>query len=288
MAQGGKAWKIERNDSQKTVKVEMRAGVGNCCILAGNNNDSLYVRSSDAKLLENLEYKETTDDNQRSVWLHLKGRKEATLTNTITDHFFGSNDNNKCNFDLKLPQSFPLDLRFDYAVGTSNINLTELPVQNLKIKTGGANVNISYEENESNRISMDSLTANVDMGSLYIDNLGSLRAGKILAEVCFGTMDIGFPDTLSRPTEVKANIGAGKLIMRLPKDKDIPVKVVLGESSLCDVVLDPDFSKASSGVYTNKAYSENAKNPMIVHVDVGMGSVILRRENTKTPQLLPH
>jgi hypothetical protein len=73
-----------------------------------------------------------------------------------------------------------MDLDLTYAVGDTYIDLSGLPVENLKMRTGNSNVHVNYDNDMGNQLQMDTFLIKVDMGSFKATNLHLSRSKHVI------------------------------------------------------------------------------------------------------------
>jgi hypothetical protein len=161
----------------------------------------------------------------------------------------------------------------NYAVGDARVDLSDLPVEKLKISSGSADVKVEYMENRPNLIEMDSFLVKVDLGSLTINKMNCSKARTVIADVGFGALLVDYSKALDLPSQVHASVGAGNLIIGLPNDDKIPVIINIHDSPLCHVKLPKNFRKQKKNVYVSRGYHEGASNILSFNLDVVVGQI---------------
>jgi hypothetical protein len=167
-----------------------------------------------------------------------------------------------------------MDLNLAYAVGDTHLDLSGLPIERLKLKTGSSSVFVNYKKGKGNSITMDTMLINVDMGSLEAKNLHLSNSQNILADVGFGSVLLDFEDAATVTTNVEASVGAGKLEILLPSGP-IPVKVNINNSPLCRVKIPANFTRISDHEFVNTTI-QSPSGYINFNVDVAVGHVIFR------------
>lgn len=164
---------------------------------------------------------------------------------------------------------YRLDL--SYGIGSSDIDLSGTSVKNLKICTGSADVQVNYNEDDPNKIEMDTFMVKVDLGSLAAKDLNNSNAKCVIAEIGFGKAVLDFSTPMNNKCDVKAMVGAGNLDIHLPKDA--PIIIYMKESPLCGLKMIKGFEEVEKNVYVNMSYSAEAENLLTFDIDVVLGSV---------------
>lgn len=173
---------------------------------------------------------------------------------------------------IYLTDALPLSLNLNYGIGKADVDLSEMSVRKLKVNTGSADVRIGYAPGKMNKIEMDTFMVKVSMGSLNIEQVNLSRAHVVIAEVGFGTLNLGLDDKIYAGNRISASVGAGNLNVSLPPS-NIPVIVYINNSPLCRISLGEGFHQIEPNVYANSSYEENAKNLLTFDLDVGLGKI---------------
>src|SRR5882762_5340954 len=189
-----------------------------------------------------------------------------------------------CSSDLHifwkvyLAEDMPYSLDLDYGLGNANVDLAGLSISKLKIKTGSADVNVSYSSDTKNKVDMDTFYIKVDMGSLTARQLNLTWSKLVLADVGFGNMLLDFSDKPSMGHRIKGTVGAGNLIIYLPEN-EVPVIVKITDSWLCSVSLSHGLKKIGDNTFTNAAYRKNPKDALSFDLDVSMGKIVFKEKD---------
>jgi hypothetical protein len=192
---------------------------------------------------------------------------------SLSDKFFKTNSTADNHWDLYLSREKPMKLLLSYAIGDASVDLSNLPIERLKINTGSADVNVSYLEGRSNLVEMDTFYVKVDLGSLTVNKINHSRAQTVIADVNFGALLMDYSDEMDIPSHVFASVGAGNLVIGLPSSIDMPVIINIHNSPLCHVKIPENFKKKEKHVYINETYLENAPNLLSFDLDVAVGQI---------------
>jgi len=267
-----KYYSLENNSNFDRVNITLKATSNSCCIkptvnphlvnIFGFEKNSTPVISAETELLERIQYLMIDLDNS--------DKNEST---SFTKNFFKSSPEDENHWDLYLTREKPMRLLLNYAVGDARVDLSELPIERLKITSGSAEVKVEYHEGKANIIEMDSFLVNVDLGSLTIKRINNAKAKTVIANVGFGALLMDYSDLLETSSHVYASVGAGTLIIGLPTDKKMPVIINIHNSPLCQVKIPKGYKKREKHVYVSEAYSENAENILSFDLDVTVGQI---------------
>ena len=262
---------LENGDYDK-VNIILKATSNSCCIkptvnphivnvfgFENNNEPTIYSNTELPGRIENLiiNLNNTSGQNETS----LSGRFFNTK---------GSTDN---HWDLYLSKEKPMKLHLNYAIGDAFVDLSNLPIERLKINTGSADVIVSYMEGRSNLVEMDTFYVKVDLGSLTVNKINYAKAKTVIADVNFGALLMDYSKPLETSSNVFASVGAGNLIIGLPASQEIPVIINIHNSPLCHVKLPKHFKKNSKHVYVSESYNTNVSNILSFDLDVAVGQI---------------
>jgi hypothetical protein len=153
------------------------------------------------------------------------------------------------------------------------VDLSGLPIEKLKIRTGNADVKVEYQDSSPNLVVMDTLFVRVDMGSLNISRINHANAKNVIADVVFGGLFLDYSQMPEIPSQITASVGAGNLVIGLPHSAQIPVKIVIRNSPLCHVKMPDNFSRIEKNVFVNEFYSSGSENSLLFDLDVAVGHI---------------
>ncbi len=270
-AQSQKSYHIENVSGCQKVKLHLNTTYGKCTIRPTSGDSYIEVRNTSEHSIAPQFTDETSNNIQNISIRHINDGSDH-LSSTISRHIFTGHMPNDCIWNLHLSHARPLQLNLKYTVGDMDINLSDLPVENLAIQTGSANVKIAYDEDGSNMVEMDTFYIKTDMGTLITKNLNLSRSKNIIADIGFGKVLLDFAAPYSISSNVQATVGAGKLVVIIPSDKS-SVKININDSPLCHISLSDEFvmNKDNQFAYT----AQNGKKDVELNfdVDVAIGSI---------------
>ena len=237
-------------------------------IYGGSEND---IASSSFKM------KTTEQTHEITAKLACKDHAGDNFTEAIASNLFNSDDNKKDLWQVNLSDAIPFDLDLLYMVGSSTIDLSNLSIERLKIKSGSADVFVKYSNKKANTVAMDTFFIKVNMGNIEVEDLGLSLAKDIIAEVGFGSIVLDCGNKWNINSRVNASVGAGSMTIKLPSAEQA-VLVKLNNSALCHVKMGKDFQKVGHNAYANAAYRNNNTNYLEFSLDVGMGKIAFVNE----------
>jgi hypothetical protein len=275
-----KQFAVEDQVACKTVQLNLKAKTGNCIIRPGESTELLNFYSN-----QDLEdYAHTFSNEIRNAVCYVKLALEheggTQVSKKISYQVLGREEsgNTEKLWKLYLADSKPYSLDLDYGLGNANVDLSGLAISRLKINTGSANVNVSYEGGAENKIDMDTFFVKVDLGNLHVHQLNLSRSKYVVAEVSFGNMLLDFSNTPTVVPSVRGSVGAGNMVILLPEET-VPVKVTINDSWLCSMKLSRALKKTGEHTYTNAAYARNPKNALTFDLDVSMGKIVFKEKS---------
>lgn len=278
-AQVKKQFSVEKIQECDKVKLRLSAKTGNCFIKPSQNEDILNVYSNQDAEEYGHTFSNEVVGKMCSVKLSLEQENMPGVGRNISYRVFGANEGPTEKFwKVYLAESITYLLDLDYGLGNANIDLSGLSIEKLKINTGSADVNISYNSEIANKITMDTFSVKVDMGSLNARQLNLARSKVVLAEVGFGNMFLDFSNRPSSANHVIGSVGAGNLIIQLPAE-DVPVLVTINESWLCSINLSKSLKKIGTNKFANSAYTKDSSNALVFDLDVSMGKIVFHEKN---------
>ncbi len=271
-----KQFSVEDNTACKTVKLTVRSNSSTCFLKPSHNPEILTVFSNQDTDDFSHKFKKEINGNVCEVMLSLEEAQSEGLSQTISYKVFGSEKPDQEKFwKMYLTDAKPYLLDLNYGVGNANIDLSGLAVQNLKINTGSADVNIGYHTGLENLVEMDTFFVKVDLGSVNAKNLGLARTKYVVANIGFGNLMLDLSTAPIISNHIKGSVGAGNLIILLPSD-ETPVLVKIKDSWLCSVRMTNTLKKISANTFANAAYTKDARNVLTFDLDVSMGNIIFK------------
>lgn len=271
-----KQFSVDDSQTCEKIKLKLKANSGTCYLKPSHNPEILTVFSNTDEFSHQLN--KDVSGSICEVMLALEEAQSEGLSSTISYKVFGSEKPVQDKFwKMYLTDEKPYLLELDYGMGNANIDLSGLAVQNLKINTGSADVNIGYHSGLENRIEMDTFFVKVDLGSVSAKNLSLAKTKYLVADVGFGNVMLDLSTTPLVGNHIIGSVGAGNLVVLLPSE-ETPVIVKIKDSFLCSVRLTRSLKKIGDFTFANAAYSKDAKNALSFDLDVSMGNIIFKEK----------
>jgi hypothetical protein len=266
-----KYYSLQDGDFDK-VQITLTATSNSCCIKPTVNPNLVNVFGYENNSSPQIFLVHQEMDRVENLIINLT-ESGKTKNASLPEKIFSSNNTVNDHWDLYLSKEKPMRLQLNYAIGDASVDLSDLPIEQLKITTGSADVNVSYLEGRYNLVQMDTFFVKVDLGSLTVKKMNYARARTVIADVNFGALILDYSRQVDISSQVYASVGAGNLIIGLPKDKDIPVIINIHNSPLCHVKLPREFRKKEKHVYVSESYREDINHVLSFNLDVAVGQI---------------
>lgn len=274
-----KQFSVENLENCTSIELNLKAKTGNCFIRPSQNSDILNVYSNQEIEEYNHSFSNELKDQTCQVKLSLEQEGQKGVGTKISYQVFGADTHPNDKFwKIYLTENKPYSLNLDYGLGNANIDLSGLSIKRLKINTGSADVNVSYNSGIENKVDMDTFFVKVDLGSLNVRQLNLSRSHVVIADVGFGNILLDFSDQPMVSNKVKGSVGAGNMVILLPSD-DVPVLVKISDSWLCSINLCRSLKRIGENTYANEAFSnKSAKEVITFDLDVSLGKIIFKEK----------
>ncbi|MFA0961341.1 hypothetical protein AB9P05_06020 [Roseivirga sp. BDSF3-8] len=261
---------VDNGNHYEDINLQLKSTTGRCEIVPSANYSPVYVISKSTAPSLNPTFVSEVRRQTNFVSVSLEEAPIDGLGRNLRK-IFGSEEDD-IHWKVYLSKHKPFNLNLQYVMGDADIDLTGLPIRNLAVNTGSADVQISYNEGSENTVDMDTFYAKVDMGSLRVNRFNLSRAREVTADVGFGSLYLDMSDEIENQCTVTASVGAGSMEVSLPAE-EVPTIVYINNSALCKVKMCKSFKLLRENVYVNQAYSEEADNLLTFDIDVAMGSI---------------
>jgi len=174
--------------------------------------------------------------------------------------------NLKNEWDFKLGDT-PMDLTIESGAYDGNFELGGLSLNNLTIKDGAANVDLTFSE--PNLVEMS--TFRYETGASDVKMSGLANANFSIFDLSSGAGDytLDFSGELQRDASVKIASGFSNTIIIIPEDVDAVVTIDSGASNV---------SVGSSWSKNGNVYKQKGEGPTLTFViEIGAGNVTLTK-----------
>jgi len=264
-SQSKKFYTIKDDNSYDKIVFKVKAQTGKYKITPSNRSNVIDIFGSPNH--ENLNPSFTSkrlDQRIRSVNFTVENLYDPILSNLVVD------ESNLWEFFINENKIY--DFSFDSKIADANINLSNIPIDNIDLASGNANLLLIYEENGENPLKMDSLKIKIEIGTLDTKNINLSNAKNIFTEIGFGNVTLDIAKNKNKSFVSKTNLSAGKIIINLPFD-DVGTKIIINNSPLSSVKLPKNFHEIEQNIFVNKLSQNNTKYVRSFIVDVGLGNI---------------
>lgn len=271
-----KQFSIEENDRFEKIDMKFTVKSGVNYIKPSQHSVPLSIYSNqDFNDYEHTFNKEIIEQ-VCFVDLSLKDKNSDNLSKSISYQMFnkGNKENDKM-WKIYLSQNTSYRLDLNYGVGDAFIDLSGLSIENLKVNSGNADVNIGFMSELGNQVEMDTFFVKVDLGSVNVKRMALSNARTVMADIGFGNLFLDYSGRSRLGSKVNASVGAGNLIVIIPAN-DVPVKVKINDSMLCRVRLTKSFTEVESNVFVNTSYTSDSDEVLDFDVDVALGTIVFK------------
>ena len=272
VAQLKQFYSLPDDDTYDAINFTLSATSGSCYIRSDADKMPLNIYGNPDFSKINPNFQSSIKDRTNYVNLELEDYNSSGFSKSISYNVFGPDKKGKNFWKIYLSDDKEYSLNLNYGIGMADVDLAGVPIKNLNIKTGSADVEVDYSEEVGNLIEMDTLYVKVDLGSLEARKMHLYKAGTVITDIGFGNATLDFSDVPQTKSNIDAMVGAGSLEVLLPR-KGAPVMIHINNSPLCSVKLAKGFEEIDDNVYVNLDYDSSAENLLTFNVDVALGNV---------------
>ena len=218
-AQGGPLWRTVEVSRQLRdslpQRVHVQYGAGRLDVRP--TSDSLLykmrLRYDESRAVAVHRY----DAEHRSVMLGLESLGRGLHTSG------GSERSDVGELVLALPRRVPLELHLELGGTQSALELGGLSLRSLRLQCGAADATLLFTTFNGAR--MRELEVNVGAADFSAVNLANANAEQIRVRGGIGVLDLDFGGTWTHDLDVTTQLGAGKLILRIPSDVGVRLEL---------------------------------------------------------------
>jgi len=190
------------------------------------------------------------------------------LESEISKHHWDDNDFEN-EWNLTLSKKYPTSLDLDIGACKARFDLSGIPLVDLQIDVGAADLEIEFNEPNPGRLR----ELNIDCGasSLEIIGLANARAEMMDFDIGAGSCEIDLRGEIEGEVEVDIDVGVGSMDVIISRDIAVMIR---GDD---DWFSSLDFhgmrlDEVRDGVWMSEDFDE-AEDRIVFTVDVSMGSV---------------
>ncbi len=172
------------------------------------------------------------------------------------------------NWDLAFAPGVALDMDIGIGASDGELDFTGLSLTNLLLETGASDMMVRFDA--PNPAQMERMTIRAGAASLRVDGIGNAGPERLDVDGGVGNIILDFSGVWSHSAQASVTAGTGAVLLRLPRDVGVQVKV---EGGLGSVDVGEELT-LSDGAYVNQAYGE-AETELLIEVTVGVGNLEL-------------
>ena len=155
-------------------------------------------------------------------------------------------------WSLKLPSNIPLQLYINTATYSGDINLTNLQIEDFYLTTGASQTNIEF--NQPNLIDLENINIKTGASTIKIIGLSNANFDSMDFTGGAGNYTFDFSGNLAKKSKVNINVGAAKVILKIPSA--IGTKISFKQFPLAKLNV-VGFIKINEQVYVNPEYGKS-------------------------------
>ncbi len=276
LAQEKKHFHVSQDGDEKKINLVVNASSVLCKINSTYNFNpvNIYGYPTDPTFSP-VKY-DAIKGNARNIEVDFCEESDKAVSSSLSSTvFYSKKSSPEMPWHMYLSRDAVFDLNLKYGMGTALVDLSDMAVEKLKISTGKADVKVGYHKGLPNKMQMDTLHAEVDLGTLEIDKLNLSNAREVIADVGFGNLLMYFTEECKYSSNIKASVGAGSLEIHL-NDPATPVIIRINDSPLCRIKMPRTFKEIEPDTFVNNSYLSHTKNVLSFDVNVAMGNVIFK------------
>lgn len=252
--------KVDMDGADK-IMLKGELGAGEFKIVPKNQDEAFIAKISYSP--ENVEY-----------WIDSKIRSNKCIIDIGSErdnkHSFDSEEN---KWDITLSKRYKIDMDFGIGACESDFELGGLPIEELTLEVGAADVSISFSERNPTRLK----SIDIDAGACSLDmqDIGNANFESFKIEGGAGSFDLDFLGEYEGVSYINIEIGLGSADIVLPKN--VPVQIHTdGSNWLSSIDIHNNrLDEVEDDLYESDDF-EDADNKIILTVSVGLGSVDIR------------
>jgi hypothetical protein len=155
-------------------------------------------------------------------------------------------------WNLKLPSNIPLQLYVYSATYDGNIDLTNLGIENFYLSSGASQTNIIF--NQPNLVDLKNINIKTGASTVKIIGLANANFNEMDFTGGAGNYTFDFSGNLAKKSKVDINVGAAKVILKIPSYIGTKISFKRFSLSKLNVV---GFIKVNEQVYVNPEYGKS-------------------------------
>lgn len=274
-----KHFELTESKGIKNIDLKISTKAGKSFLNAVDDHKPVLILGATENDVAASSFKSETFQNTQKINAELtcKSHMGLNFSESVANTFFSSSDEVHDIWQINLSKHQTYDLNLSYLMGDANVDLSNLAVERLKIKSASADVKLSYKDRVMNSVPMDTFFVQVNFGDIEVKDLNYALAKEIIAEVGFGSLSIDCGSDWKTNSRVSASVGAGSLNIILPP-QEVPIIIRINNSPLCNIRMASNFKNIGHNTFANQAYIDKPHESMEFILDVGMGTIAFKNQ----------
>ncbi|MBA7471996.1 hypothetical protein ES707_07311 [subsurface metagenome] len=158
----------------------------------------------------------------------------------------------KNRWNLKLPSDIPLQLYINTATYSGDIDLTNLQVEKFYLTTGASQTNIIFDQ--PNLIDLKNIKIKTGASTIKMLGLANANFDKMNFAGGAGSYTFDFSGDLTKKSKVNINVGAAKIVLKIPSNMGTKIIFRNFPASKLDV---RGFIKINDQTYISPEYGKS-------------------------------
>ena len=181
--------------------------------------------------------------------------------------------------EVNLDPNLSTDLNLDLGVGAARLDLSNLSLRTVNVKSAFSDVMITYQQ--PNQVEMKKMHIHVTKGDVVLKQPELARAHHIVVKNDMGNTKIWLSDRHLPHSTISVHAGVGDCLLVV--DRNHPTRIVIKGGIFSKQDVAPTFRNLSRGVYANQAFSDHCQTgergcqhstTVICNLDLGSVSVM--------------
>jgi hypothetical protein len=173
-------------------------------------------------------------------------------------------------WQLRLTEDVPLDLRADIGASTGKLELGGLRLASLDLTAGAAETRVQFDRPNVERLK--SLSVRSGAARLDLLDLGNANLDELTLDGGLGTYTFDFQGEWQRSARAHIKAGASRVLLRIPRD--IGVRICPGDLRNGDY----DELREQGDCYVNSLHNQSDIQ-LDISLDLGLGRLTVKQVN---------
>jgi hypothetical protein len=185
---------------------------------------------------------------------------------------YASMSKNTDRYQLNLTQDVPITINAIFGFGESSMDWSGLSIATAFVETGASDTKLAIRT--PNPIQMTFCRVNAGVGSVRIDGICNMNAGRFDFSGGVGYYKLNFGGKLSRNLDANVEVGLGKVSIDIPPDAG-RVQVFYDDSFFSSFSFQ-GLNKRRDGYVTSVGFDQSTAPILTLRLSTGMGKMEVR------------